>query len=357
MRRIILVSAALFSMLLAAAGSDSPAHGQLFLGPGDLYSPIGPYFADPWGYPGFGFGYYDPLDFDWRLGRMHTGLSGLNFGGGFGAPAWVGRPVIYANRRVLTSPVRVGIDFVPLEFAAPDLNTGAPPLTDPVVVTSSSPADSSPYAELEALAATLSPRDREVLARHLRKTSGKETAADIAESASRVRRTSVAAKMRSSKILDVGDALFHEQKYHEALQRYKSATAAAPDMIESWLRQGFALSATGRYELATRAFRRAAAIDPSALDAKFSLDDLYRDAVEAKASHYDALARAALAEPERADLLYLLGMMLHFDGERDRAAAFFSAAKSLEAPAAPSEAGADDGAPADGDEAVIGVET
>jgi tetratricopeptide (TPR) repeat protein len=151
--------------------------------------------------------------------------------------------------------------------------------------------------------------------------------------------------MKASKFIDLGDDLFHQQKHHEALQRYKSATAAAPDMPETWLRQGFALAATGRYDLAAKAFLRASAIEPEVLDTRLKLDDLYRDATAAKTAHYDAVARTALAEPDRFDLLYILGMMLHFDGQPERAVSFFSAAKELQSTAASSASDESDSGP------------
>ena len=49
-----------------------------------------------------------------------------------------------------------------------------------------------------------------------------------------------------------GDQLFAKQKAHEALQQYKKATQTAPDLTSGYIRQGFALIATNRYELANR---------------------------------------------------------------------------------------------------------
>jgi hypothetical protein len=327
MRRILLGLGVLLVVLASLAHPPATARGQW------LFPPQAPLDL---GYGFFGseiYAWNDSLICDWRLWRPCYGPSGLNFVGSIGAPACIAGPVIYVSGAGLAGPIRLGIDFPPLEDARRDWSIGAPAS---MVVNSAAPRD-----DLAALLPTLSAGEREVLARHLRKTSGKETAEDIEASVAKLRRTSAAAKMRASRILDAGDALFREQKHHEALQRYKSATAAAPDMVDSWLRQGFALAATGRYELATRAFKRAAALDSSfdggaldgALEATLDLADLYGDALEAKASHYDALARAALDEPERADLLYVMAMMLHFDGQRERAAAFFDAARELEAPA------------------------
>ncbi len=335
MRRIMRLSGAAALVLLFA----TTANGQFFGPVGFGCYPAG-YSGYGWGY-GYGYGYRqgfwgypawnDPLWYGGRYGGWP--FAGLGYYGP-SAPAWVGRPVIYLPQSqstapylaALTQPVRVGIDFLPRDFATPDLNTGAPALTDPAIVETA--------AKVSDAVGPLSASDLAILARHLRKTSNKETPADIAEAAARIRKTGVAAKMKASRLMDLGDDLFHDQKHHEALQRYKSATTAAPDMPETWLRQGFALAATGRYDLAARAFRRAKAIDAEALGVKLLLDDLYGDTAVAKTAHYDSLARAALAEPDRSDLLLVLGMMLHFDGQPERAAPFFAAVSDLDSAAA-----------------------
>ena len=51
-----------------------------------------------------------------------------------------------------------------------------------------------------------------------------------AEVATNLRKSNNVARERGQKFLDFGDALFREQRFHEALQRYKSAAEAAPDL-------------------------------------------------------------------------------------------------------------------------------
>jgi hypothetical protein len=61
----------------------------------------------------------------------------------------------------------------------------------------------------------------------------------------------------------------------------------------------------------------------------FRLDLLYRDHGVDKATHLDMLATAAIAKPHDADLLFLTGISLHFDGQANRARPFFQRAGQL----------------------------
>ena len=56
----------------------------------------------------------------------------------------------------------------------------------------------------------------------------------------------------------------------------------------------------------------------------FELKALYgEDSDEKKEAHREALAAALEASPDNADLLFLLGLHLYFDGQTERAAKFF----------------------------------
>ena len=48
-----------------------------------------------------------------------------------------------------------------------------------------------------------------------------------------------------------------------------------------------------------------------------------------KTEHLDSLAAAAMAKPDDGSLLFALGVMLHFDGQADRAQKFFAKASNL----------------------------
>jgi tetratricopeptide (TPR) repeat protein len=143
------------------------------------------------------------------------------------------------------------------------------------------------------------------------------------------RATNSQATALASKFIGYGDALFAQQKYSEANSRYRKATESAPQMADAWFRQGFALAATGRYEMAISAFKRGVSLDPNWSQSGFDLGALYGPNAMAKTAQLDALANFALGKPDDPDLLFLIGLHLHFDGQTDRAKVFFQRAARL----------------------------
>jgi hypothetical protein len=146
---------------------------------------------------------------------------------------------------------------------------------------------------------------------------------------SKVRVTNAAAKAQAGKFMAFGDTHFEKQNYNQALERYKLAAQSAPDMAETYLRQGFALVAMGNYESAAKAMHRALAVQADWSRSHFRLDQLYGQNAMAKAAHLEALARALEESPQSADLLLLLGLQLYFDGQADRAAPLFQRCDQL----------------------------
>ncbi|MHB8973323.1 MAG: tetratricopeptide repeat protein [Pirellulaceae bacterium] len=144
--------------------------------------------------------------------------------------------------------------------------------------------------------------------------------------AGKLRKSNEEARARGTRFLEFGNSLFLEQRFHEALQRYKSAIEAAPDMSEAYVREGFALIAVNQYRLATKAFKIALELDPEYVKSGFRLDDLYGDNRLAKTSHLELLAREAIEKPGDADLLFLVGISLYTDGEVERARRFLAKA-------------------------------
>ncbi len=146
-----------------------------------------------------------------------------------------------------------------------------------------------------------------------------------------VRESNLEARRRAGHFMTLGDSLFREQRHHDALQQYKKAAEIASDLTEAYFRQGHALVATSRYELAAAAFKRGATIAPDWQRHGFHLDDLYGDTRVAKISHVETLAAAVLAAPNNADLMFVLGVFLYYDGQPDRAQKFFQRAAELSA--------------------------
>jgi tetratricopeptide (TPR) repeat protein len=123
--------------------------------------------------------------------------------------------------------------------------------------------------------------------------------------------------------------LFREQKFHSALQRYKSAAEAAPDVAESYFRQGHALVTTNRFELAAKAFKVGIALSDDVTRDGFHVDELYADNHMAKRAHLEALAQSSLIDRANTDLLFLVGLFLRYDGQADRATKFFLKAAEI----------------------------
>jgi tetratricopeptide (TPR) repeat protein len=136
-------------------------------------------------------------------------------------------------------------------------------------------------------------------------------------------------RRKAEQLISVGDRLFREQKYQQAIERYKQAAAMAPDMAETYWRRGHAYVATNRYDLAAGTFKRALALNPDVERGGFSLADLYGPASIAKTSHLEALAGEALARGDDPDCYFLLGIFLRYDGQADRAEKFFRCAAEL----------------------------
>ncbi len=143
------------------------------------------------------------------------------------------------------------------------------------------------------------------------------------------RSTNSAAMALGRKYIGYGDENFLNQRYSEANQRYRKATLAAPALAEGYFRAGFATVALGRYEAAAQIFKRGLNVDPNWPQSPFRINDLYGANQSEKAAHLESLAKAATEDPTNGDLLFLVGVELYFDGQKDRARTFFERADQL----------------------------
>ena len=128
------------------------------------------------------------------------------------------------------------------------------------------------------------------------------------------------------KFITFGDAHFGNQKYIDALDRYRRAARECPTLSDAWFRQGFALAALGRYDQAAKSMRRGLEEKPDWIANHFHLSELYGDE---KKTLLDNMIKAAEAQPNNADLAYVLGVHLYCDGKPDQAAPFFHRAAQL----------------------------
>ena len=150
-----------------------------------------------------------------------------------------------------------------------------------------------------------------------------------AEDAAKPRVSSPTYRRKAEQFLAQGDALFREQKYAQAVDRYRQATVLAPDLAEVHWRKGHAYVAMHRYELATAAMKRALELSADVDRGGFSLTRLYGDGATVKTSHLETLAGEALVHGDSADVYFLLGVFLRYDGQSERAEKFFRRAQEL----------------------------
>jgi hypothetical protein len=131
------------------------------------------------------------------------------------------------------------------------------------------------------------------------------------------------------KFIGYGDVLFAKQEYAQANDRYRKAAHSAPQLGAAWFRQGFALAAVGRCDLAAAAVKRGLKLDPAWPKSNFEIDQLFGANGPAKNAVLDALAAAAMAKPTDSDRLFILGVFLYFDGQNGRATTLFERAEQI----------------------------
>ncbi len=85
------------------------------------------------------------------------------------------------------------------------------------------------------------------------------------------------ARKKADRFIELGDQNFKQQKFHDALLRYKMAIDASPDYAVAYLRHGFSLIGNRRYEEAATAFSKAFARDPRIVASGFRIDQRYGD--------------------------------------------------------------------------------
>ena len=134
---------------------------------------------------------------------------------------------------------------------------------------------------------------------------------------------------RGRQFLEYGDARFRRQEFTEAFQRYRKAAEAAPNLADAYFRQALAQAALGRYLPAVSSIKRGMAIAPDWPAGDFRLSQLYGDSRAAKQVHLEQLAIAAEQQPEKAELMFLLGVELFFDDQPARAKTFLQRSAEL----------------------------
>lgn len=138
-----------------------------------------------------------------------------------------------------------------------------------------------------------------------------------------------AGRAQAQRLIASGDREFAAQQYRRAAANYRNAIGQAPDDATAHLRAGHAYTATGDYALAVTYFAMGLELAKTTQRAGFALDALYQEDQAAKQRHLERLAEATLNRPEDGGLLFLTGIMLHYDGKPLQARDYFRRAAEL----------------------------
>ena len=126
-----------------------------------------------------------------------------------------------------------------------------------------------------------------------------------------------------------GDVWMKRLRFLNAYERYKVAQSAASDRPEPYFRLGFSLAAVGSFDSAVKYIKQGLDLDSQwpahgdHLDILFGEDN--RLSVLSLIERVGGWVREDIRDPDR---LFLMGVILHFDGD-NRASEFFEAAYRL----------------------------
>lgn len=133
----------------------------------------------------------------------------------------------------------------------------------------------------------------------------------------------------AARLVNYGDRLFRGEFYAEALAKYDAAAGLTEHAAAIEARRGYALLALERYSLAAAALRDSLRQDAEYLRSGFQSSELFGAQATQRTGQIEKLAGAALQAEADADLHFLLGVLLHGEGQVERAQAFFQRAADL----------------------------
>ena len=135
---------------------------------------------------------------------------------------------------------------------------------------------------------------------------------------------------RSIRYQAQGDEWFGKQNYLQAFGHYKDAITAAPARTEPRFRKALALAATTNYSLAVEEIKRSMQLDPTWPQTGPQLDELFgADNILSKNALLHKVAAWVREDIRDPDRLFLMGVLLHFNNDRDKSHTFFEAASAL----------------------------
>lgn len=128
--------------------------------------------------------------------------------------------------------------------------------------------------------------------------------------------SSPAARLRSLEHQARGDQKLREQKWSEARAAYRNSVDAASDRAEAHVRLGLSLVAIQRFEPAIHEFKRALFIDPQIPQmGKISKTIFGPESQMARSSIISKLTDWVRDDYANPDRLFLMGVLLHFEGD------------------------------------------
>jgi tetratricopeptide (TPR) repeat protein len=142
--------------------------------------------------------------------------------------------------------------------------------------------------------------------------------------------STAAAKVRSIRALHEGDLQVRNLQFAMAARRYREALTAAEDRPEPYFRLAFAEAAIGDFSEAVRLYKLGLQLDPGWPDHGPTLNELMGEGnLLAKTQVKQRVADWTLENARDPDRLFLLGVLLHKDGDADKARLLFETATAL----------------------------
>lgn len=132
----------------------------------------------------------------------------------------------------------------------------------------------------------------------------------------------------ADRIAEAGREAFADGQYGRALEMFRRAVEITPNEPSAHFLVSQAHFARGKYREAVAAIAVGLELRPDWSEARFMPRELYWKKPAAFDDHLAALRQAATAFPDDADLLFLLGHQLWFDGHRDEAKVFIQKARA-----------------------------
>jgi Tetratricopeptide repeat len=148
----------------------------------------------------------------------------------------------------------------------------------------------------------------------------------------------LAGRADADRVVESGSRAFADGQYGRALELFRRAVVLTPDEPSAHYLVSQARFALGKYREAVTAIDAGMKVRPDWPAARFNSRDLYWKKPVLFDDHLAALRQAVAGFPDDANLVFLLGHQLWFDGKRDEARPQFQKAAALAKGQTPAEA-------------------